>query len=307
MRFEVKILGCSSALPAQGRHPSAQVLNSNENLYLIDCGEASQIQMHRFGVKRSRINHIFISHLHGDHVFGLVPLLSSYALYRRTETIYIYGPAPIRSFVLHQLECMQAVLPFEIIVKELDHKGKNEIMDDGNLKVFSFPLHHRVPTYAYIFKESERPPHILPDELERHDVDLAKIPEIKSGNVVTSRAGEPIKPKQLTEAADPPRSYAYMSDTAFDISFAEYIEGVDMLYHEATFAHNLKERADKTMHSTALQAAKVALKAKVGKLLLGHFSSRYTDLNIIKREAKSIFENTHLAIEGEVFSTDTSD
>lgn len=304
MKFEVKVLGSSSAHPAQGRHPSAQVLNAHDKLYLLDCGEGTQIQMHRYNVKRGRINHIFISHLHGDHVFGLVPLLTSYALYSRTDPLYIYGPEPLASFIHHQLECMSAKLPFELVVKELTHGTKEEIMNDGNIRVSAFPLLHRITTYGYFIEECPRPPHILPDQMEKHQVELSKIPRVKKEATVTNIKGEEIPTELLTTPADPPRSYAYMSDTAFSLDFADHIRNVNMLYHEATFTHDLKERADKTMHSTAREAAQLAEEANAGKLLLGHFSSRYSDLTVIEEEAGEIFENTFLAIEGEKFLID---
>ena len=306
MKFQVKVLGSSSALPAQGRHPSCHVLNARDHLYLIDCGEGTQIQMHRFGVKRGKIDHIFISHLHGDHVFGLVPLLSSYALYQREAAIHIYGPKPLDSFIRHQLECMGAKLPFPMTVHELSHEGIETIMDDQRLKVSAFPLHHRIDTFAYVFEEQPRLPHILPDKLDEYDLDFSLIPKIKQQEMIEGPKGEKIPTELLTEAAEPPRSYAYMSDTAYDPDFAKYIEGVDMLYHEATFVHALKERAEKTMHSTAKEAAQLAKKAEVGKLLLGHFSSRYSDLDVLLHEARAIFKESYLAIEGEDFLIDSN-
>lgn len=302
MTFEVTILGSNSALPAAGRHPSAQVLNIQDQLYLIDCGEGTQIQMNRYKVKRGAIDHIFISHLHGDHVLGLLPLINSYALNRRKRPLSIYGPKPIRRFIEHQLECTNSRLPYAVEFFEFDEGYGGAVMENESIEVHALPLSHRIPTMGFIFREKEHPPHIRPDQMRKHDIPFEKVPAIKRGESVIDSNGNTVPSSSLTRPAAPPRSYVYMTDTRVLPDLANRIQSSDLLYHEATFLHELIERAEKTYHTTAKEAGKFARLAQVEKLIIGHFSTRYQNLNPLLEEAKSYFPATSLAREGCTFS-----
>lgn len=299
MIFELLILGSNSALPANGRHPAAQYLNIREKVFLIDCGEGTQMQMAKYGAKKSRIDSIFISHLHGDHVFGLAPLLSSYALNRRQEPLTIIGPPPIREFIDHQMECMGAQLPFELGFHEVSEGGT--VFENEVVTVEALPLDHRISTFGYLFREKPRPPHILPEELEKRGIPYQEIPGIKKGEIVQDQYGEEVDPGEVTQPASPPRSFAYISDTRYQPALAKKLHGVDLLYHETTFLHNLKERAEITRHTTALEAGRLARKAQVDRLLIGHFSTRYNDLEVLREEAAREFDRVELAEEGKKF------
>jgi len=302
MTFEVTILGSNSALPAAGRHPTAQILNIHDKPYLIDCGEGTQIQMNRYRVKRSGIDHIFISHLHGDHVLGLLPLINSYALNRRRNTLHIYGPLPIRRFIEHQLQCTESKLPYQIQFHEYEAGFSGKIMENESADVHAFPLDHRIPTMGYLFKEKKQPPHIVPGEMKRQKVSFLKAEAIKRGEVVENELGEKVRPEHLTRPAEKPRSYAFMSDTRYQPGLADQVRNADLLYHEATFLHELKEKAEQTRHTTAREAGKFAAEAGVGRLLIGHFSTRYQNLNPLIEETRTHFSESDLAIEGSVFT-----
>ncbi len=302
MTFEVTILGSNSALPAAGRHPTAQVLNIHDKPYLIDCGEATQIQMNRYHVKRSGIDHIFISHLHGDHVLGLLPLINSFALNRRKKTLHVYGPVPIRRFIEHQLECTNSKLPYQIQFHEYEEGFSGRIMENGSIYVRAFPLDHRIPAMGYLFKEKQQPPHIVPEKMKSQKVSFLQVEAIKRGEVVDNELGEKVKPEELTRPAEKPRSYAFMSDTRYQPRLAEQIRETDLLYHEATFMHELKDKAERTRHTTAREAGEFASQAGVERLIIGHFSTRYQDLNPLLEEAKKYFSESALALEGSVFT-----
>jgi len=307
MTFEVTILGSNSALPAAGRHPTSQILNVHDQLYLIDCGEATQIQMNKYKVKRGGIDHIFISHLHGDHVLGLLPLINSFALNRRKRPMNIYGPKPIRRFIEHQLECTHSVMPYPIHFHEFDEGYSGAVMEDESLTVYSVPLDHRIPTLGYIFTEKEQAPHILPEEMRKHGILFDKVPAIKGGESVLNDKGEQVQAHQLTRPAAPPRSYAFMSDTRYNPALASRVEEVDLLYHEATFLHELIDRAEKTKHTTAREAGEFASAARVNKMIIGHFSTRYQNLTPLLEEAKNYFSETMLALEGRTFEVHQKD
>lgn len=300
MTFEVTILGSNSALPAAGRHPTSQVLNVHDDLYLIDCGEGTQIQMNRYHVKRGKIDHIFISHLHGDHILGLLPLINSFSLNRRTRTLHIYGPEPIRRFIQHQLECTNSKLPYELYFHEFKDGHRGKIMENESLEVFAFPLDHRIPTLGYLFREKQQLPHILPEVMREQGVPFEKVPAIKKGASVQNAHGDWLPASQLTRPAAAPRSYAFMSDTRYSPSLSADVKGVDLLYHEATFLHELLDRAEKTRHTTAREAGLFATSAEAKKLLIGHFSTRYLDLTPLLEEAKNHFQQTLLATEGTI-------
>lgn len=307
MTFEVTILGSNSALPAAGRHPTAQILNVHDQLYLIDCGEGTQIQMNRYKIKRGGIDHIFISHLHGDHVLGLLPLINSFALNRRTRPMHIYGPNPIRRFIEHQLECTHSKIPYPIHFHEFNEGYSGAVMENESMFVSAIPLDHRIPTMGYIFTEKKQPPHILPEAMRKHGISFEKVPAIKQGESVKNENGEKIQAHQLTRPAAPPRTYAFMSDTRYSPDLASRVEGADLLYHEATFLHELIDRAEKTRHTTAREAGQFAKSARVEKMIIGHFSTRYQNLDPLLDEAKNYFPETALATEGSTFEVPQKD
>lgn len=304
MTFEVTILGSNAAVPAFGRHPSAQVLNVNEQCYLIDCGEGTQIRMNDFNIRRHRINQIFISHLHGDHIFGLIGLLTSYSLGQRTEKMDVFGPAGIQELLDVQLKYSQSHLTYPLDVHVVDPTESALIFSDKNVSVTTIPLDHRIPACGYLFREKDRLLNIIPERLEAYGIDFKQIRDIKNGEKGISAAGKEIDNQLLTLPPYIARTFAYCSDTAYKPDIIPILENIDLLYHEATFNEEKSENAVATKHSTARQAAMIARGANVKKLLIGHFSSRYHDLNVLLHEASAIFNNTELAIEGKTFSVE---
>jgi ribonuclease Z len=296
--FELLILGSSSASPTSDRNPSAQLLNIAERHFLIDCGEATQIQIRKYKAKMQAIDHIFISHLHGDHFFGLPGLLSSMHLLGRKQELNVYGPKELKHVVETINLASQTHLNYEIKWHATEANGMNLIFEDEKVEVYSFPLKHRIFCTGFLFKEKPLSRKIDKYILEKLNISLADIHALRAGMDVTNLNGELIKNKDAT--IDPPksRSYAYCSDTVFDLDLISYITGVDVLYHESTFLDDQLERAKKTFHTTAKQAADIANKAGVKELLLGHFSARYRDLKEFLDEAKPIFENCVLATDG---------
>jgi ribonuclease Z len=304
MRFEVTILGSNSAIPANGRFPTSQVLNVSEQLYLIDCGEGTQWRLQEYNIKKRKINEIFISHLHGDHIFGLIGLLTSLSLARRTDPITIFSPKGMEEIIQVQLMHTGGTLSFPLSFFELDTTRHQLIFEDNLIKVFTIPLKHRIPTCGFLFKEKTRPLNINPAKIVEFEIPVEKIRAIKNGADFELANGELIPNAELTYLPRQSRSFAFCSDTVYDESIILFIKGVDLLYHEATFLHDLKHLAEETMHSTAKQAAVIAQKANVGKLIIGHYSSRYKDLVPLLDEARKIFLNTVLGIEGETVSVD---
>lgn len=304
MTFEVTILGSNAAVPAFGRHPSAQVLNVNEKCYLIDCGEGTQIRMNDHHIRRHRINQIFISHLHGDHIFGLIGLLTSYSLGQRTEQMDIFGPAGIQELLDVQLKYSQSHLTYPLNVHVVDPTQSALIFSDKNVTVTTIPLDHRIPACGYLFREKERLLNVIPEKLIEYGINFKQINEIKQGANGINAAGETFENDLLTLPPYIPRSFAYCSDTAYKPAIIPLLEEIDLLYHEATFADDKAANAITTKHSTAKQAAMIARDAAVQNLLIGHFSSRYHDLNVLLNEAKTVFANTQLALEGVTFSVE---
>ncbi|GIV31384.1 MAG: ribonuclease Z [Saprospiraceae bacterium] len=301
MIFSLKILGVNSAVPAHGRVPTSQVLRAHNHCFLIDCGEGAQIRMSQFGVGRGMIDRVFISHLHGDHIFGLPGWLYSLSLFRRTKPLHIHAPqAHLLKNMLDNLLAIQGELGYEIHYYDAQVEPGNSLIvyEDEALTVQSIPLLHRVPTVGYVFREKPRLPNIIPEKIQAYKLSVDQILLAKNGHMVELSDGTLLHPSELTLPPPPPRSYAYLSDTAYTESVLPFIQGVDLLYHEATFAHELLEHAKLTMHSTAAEAATIASKAGVGTLILGHYSSRYQDLSILLEEARSIFPNTVLGEEG---------
>lgn len=302
MKFEITILGSSSATPAFNRFPSSQLININERFYLIDCGEGAQIQLNRFGLKRSRIDGIFISHLHGDHYLGLVGLLSSLNLDGRTTPMDIIAPPELQEIIEIHLKHSRTEIKFPINYITTQAEKSEVIYINEDIFVETIILSHRIPCTGFLFKENHKPRNIRKDKLEELQIPVDKIPEIKSGADYLTPNGIVITNSEITLDPPEPRAYAYCSDTVMITSFLDQISGVDVLYHEATFLHDRIERAKETFHTTALQAAEIAKTAKAKKLLIGHFSARYNDLQPLLEEAQSVFEKTFLAVEGETFS-----
>ncbi|MBL4654610.1 MAG: ribonuclease Z [Bacteroidia bacterium] len=300
--FELTILGTSSAAPTRNRQPTAQVLNVNDRLYLIDCGEATQIQLKRYKIKFSKIDHIFISHLHGDHYLGLLGLISSMHLEGRTSDLHIYGPKGLDEIINIQLKYSQSQLKYAIHFNEVDTEINKVLLSNNQITVSSIPLKHRIPCAGYLFQESQKQRKIRKDKLEEYQIPINQINDIKDGADYITESGEIIPNDELTLPPAPSRSLAYCSDTAYHEDIIPIIQGVDLLYHEATFMEDLSDRAHETNHSTTIEAGRIAHKAKVKKLIIGHFSARYADLEPLLEETKTVFENSYLAIEGETYS-----
>lgn len=300
--FDLNILGCGSALPTTRHNASSQVINLRDKLYMIDCGEGTQLQMRKMKIKFSRLNHIFISHLHGDHSLGLPGLVSTLGMLGRMGDLFIYGPAEVGKYVqvIEKLFCQGS--PFQMKFQAVDTNNYNLVMEDRSVSVYSLPMKHRVPCCGYLFVEKERSPHIIREMIDFYKIPISKIELIKQGADFVTEEGEVIPNKILTRPAEPAKRYAYCSDTAFFPKIVPYIEGVDLLYHEATFLEADSARAYETFHSTTKQAASIARDAQVKKLLIGHYSARYIDLLPLEKEARSIFHNTLLANEGMVLS-----
>jgi len=294
------ILGSSSALPTSQRYPSAHVLNVHERFFLIDCGEGTQMQLRKYNIKYGRIHHIFISHLHGDHVFGLYGLLSSMNLSGRKSPLRLYAPASFRTIIHSHLADFDIHLNFEIEFVALQDKEPARIFEDKNVSVLSLPLKHRVPAFGFLFREKEKERNILKEAIAKYSIPLSEIHKIKKGADFEIPGGELIPNKEITLDPPKPRSFAYCSDTAYFRRLPGFIRNVDLLYHEATFASESKDLAVKTGHSTSEQAAMIARDAAAGKLIIGHFSARYKDVSLLVEEARKIFPNTIAAEEGSV-------
>ncbi|MEO7265632.1 MAG: ribonuclease Z [Ferruginibacter sp.] len=293
------ILGNNSALPAYGRNPTAQVLQTQDTAYLIDCGEGTQLQVSRYKIKTSRIRHIFISHLHGDHYFGLIGLLTSMGLTGRLNEIHIYAPPLLEKIIHMQLDAANAILPYEIYFHPLIHEG--QIANDNKITVESFKVNHRIDCWGFIFREKKNPRTIVPEKVKAFDVPLSYFEKLQKGNDFTNSKGTIIDNDELTIEATPAKSYAFCGDTLYDESIAGKVKAVDLLYHEATYLKDLHERAASRFHSTTVQAASIAKLAGVKKLLIGHFSSKYETLEEFLQEAREVFNNTELALEGICF------
>ncbi len=305
MLFQLTILGTSSALPTSNRYPTAQVLNVLGRFFLIDCGEGTQTQMRKYKIGFSGINHIFISHLHGDHIFGLIGLISTFAMIGRLNDLHIYSHSELQKFLSPQIEFLYGEeLPFKIIFHPLNFKKEQKIFEDKKVTVFSFPLTHRIPTCGFRFEEKAAWPNLLKDKIEEYQIPIRDRQRIKEGGDFLTTDGRLIPHTELTTIKHHPRSFAFCSDTKYSESYIKYVKNVDLLYHEATFAADNQQLATSTWHSTGKDAATVALKAQVGQLLIGHFSARYKDHSPILKEALSIFQETKAILEGDVISVD---
>lgn len=301
MTFSVTILGSSSALPTSQRFPAAHALNVHERLFLIDCGEGTQIQLRKYKLRLSKLNHIFISHLHGDHVLGLFGLISTLNLLGRKNTLTIHAHAPLQKILNQNIDFFIDNLQFKIAFNAIDSKQPKIIYEDDSVSVETIPLKHRIPSTGFLFREKPKLPNIKKELIEKYSIPLSEIVKIKQGADFITNDGQRIKHSELTYVSSPPRSYAYCSDTKFFDKLADTVKGVDMLYHEATFGNDLAKMAKQTSHSTAEQAATIAKLANAKKLIIGHFSSRYKDANVLVAEAQGIFPETYEAQEGAVF------
>jgi len=302
--FEVTVLGSSSATPTATRHPTAQVLNIHERFFLLDCGEATQIQLRRFKFKIQRIDHIFISHLHGDHYLGLPGLLGTMHLLGRDKELHIYSPPGLKEIIDTNHYHSKTFLNYDLNFHVLEGKSSARIFEDDKITVETIPMNHRIPCYGFLFKEKEPLRNIIGEKIAEYNIPVQQIQEIKKGEDFISPEGKRIPNSELTLPPHPARSYAYCSDTLYNESFIEQIKNVNLLYHEATFAEDKAERAIETHHCTAKQAGAIAQKANVKKLIIGHYSARYKDLDVLLNETKQVFENTVLAIEGETYKVE---
>ncbi|NLE36278.1 MAG: ribonuclease Z [Bacteroidales bacterium] len=298
MAFRLTILGTSSALPTSDRYPTAHVLNVHERLFLIDCGEGAQMQMRHHKIRFGRINHIFISHLHGDHFFGVYPLLSTYNLMGRKTALHLYAPAPAAEMIERHLADFDIHLGYELIVHTVTGRSMKSILDDKKVEVFSFPLRHRIPAYGYLFREKSAERNMIREKIAEYSLSIEEIGRARRGEDIIREDGEVIPCGEVTLDPRQPVSYAFCSDTGWFRKLSSYVSGVDLLYHEATFGDDNDALALKTGHSTARHAAMVARDAGVKRLLLGHFSARYRSTAPLEEEARQIFPDTEAAREG---------
>ena len=302
MKFQVLILGSSSATPIYGRHPTAQVVSVEDQLYLIDCGEGTQLQLMRYGVRHSRIKHIFISHLHGDHYLGLVGLLSSMHLVGRKDPLHIYGPAALKELIDLNFQHSETVPRYPIHFHATQDQTPEIIVDNELIQVSTFPLDHRIPCTGFRFNEKPRLPAIKKAVTDHLGVPKPYLSLIKRGHDYVAPDGTVHAWQELTDPAPVPLSYAYCSDTQASGGYLAHIQQVDLLYHEATFLHDMCSRAQETHHTTALQAGQVAAAVGAGQLLIGHYSARYKTLTPLLAESASVFPHTQLAVEGTWYS-----
>ena len=296
-KFELYILGCGSALPTTRHFPTSQVLNVRDKLYMIDCGEGAQLQFRKSRLKFSRLNHIFISHLHGDHCFGLWGLISTLNLLGRTAELHIYSPRGLEALLLPTLAFFNRQMTYRVLFHEFDTDRPALIYEDRSLTVTTIPLRHRIPCCGFLFAEKQGLNHIVREMVDFYKVPLFEMNRIKNGADYVTPEGEVVPNRLLTRPAAPPRRYAYCSDTICLPEIAGQLHGVDLLFHEATFASDNLGRAKETYHTTAVQAAELARSAEVKKLLIGHFSARYEDESVLLEEAREIFPETLLASE----------
>ena len=296
-KFEINILGCGSALPTTRHFSSSQVVNIREKLFMIDCGEGAQLQLRRSKLKFTRLNHIFISHLHGDHCFGLMGLISTFGLLGRTAQLHIYAHADLEKLLQPQLDFFCKGMTYEVVFHNIDPTQAAGIYEDRSVTVTTIPLRHRIPSCGFLFQEKKTPNHIIRDMIDFYRIPVSQLNKIKNGEDYITEEGVVVPNNRLTTPSAAPRSYAYCSDTLYLKSIIPQIKGVDLLFHEATFMSTDDARAKEPYHSTALQAAQIAKEAEVKQLVIGHFSARYEDENLLLKESQAVFPQTILAKE----------
>ncbi|MDZ4794284.1 MAG: ribonuclease Z [Bacteroidota bacterium] len=294
--FAVTILGNNSAVPAFDRHPTSQVVTLDGTNYLVDCGEGTQIQLINYKIRRSKISHIFISHLHGDHYFGLIGLINSFSLLSHQQEMHVYGPSPLKEIIDLQLKVADTTMCYPLHIHHISENAT--LIDNEKLTVKCFRTNHRIECYGFSFEEKKQPRNLNPVKAKEHAIPAAFYDRLKNGEDYTRKDGTIIKNELVTGPAVPGKKYAFCADTKYDESLIPHIQGADMIYHETTYLDNLRERAELRFHSTTKQAAALAKKAGVKKLLIGHFSSKYDTLEEFEAEAREVFENTELALEG---------
>lgn len=299
--FKIHILGCGSALPTLKHNASSQLIEMRGKCFMVDCGEGAQMQFRRSHIHFSKLNAIFISHLHGDHCFGLMGLLSTLGMLGRTSKLRIYAPKEYAILFRQQVEFFMQTMEYEMEMIPVDTEKQQIIYEDHSLTVETVPLQHRVPCCGFIFREKPTLPHIRRDMIDYYGIPVSQINNIKNGADWTNEDGDIIPNARLVQPADSPRSYAYCSDTRFVPGLKEKVKGVTVLYHESTYTSDQEDRAKIYYHSTARQAATIAAGAGVGTLLLGHYSARYNDEQVLLEEAKAVFDHSILSQEGMVF------
>ncbi|MBR6195810.1 MAG: ribonuclease Z [Prevotella sp.] len=300
--FRVHILGCGSALPTLRHYPSAQIVEVREKLFMVDCGEGVQMQLRRCHVRFTKVSHVFISHLHGDHCFGLIGMISTFGLVGRTATLHIHANELLNDMLQRQMALFCHDLGYEVVFHPLDATRRDIIYEDRSLTVETIPLTHRLPTCGFLFREKPLLPHIRRDMIDFYQIPTSQIQNIKNGADWTLSDGTVVPNARLVIPADAPRSYAYCSDTRYMPELHKQLKGVSTLYHESTYGEDNLQMAQKYNHSTARQAAMVARDAGVGQLVLGHYSSRYEDETVLLNEAREVFENVRLSNEMDVIN-----
>lgn len=297
-KFEINILGCGCAVPTTRHNPAAQIVNIREKLSLVDCGEGTQLQMRFQQLHFMKLRNVFITHLHGDHCLGLIGLISSFSLLGRTADLHVYAPANFGLILKQMLDFFCAGLEFQVVFHPLDTSLHEVIYEDRSMTVETLPLAHRVPCCGFLFREKPALPHIRREMIDYYGIPVSQINNIKNGADWTTADGTVVPNSRLTRPADPPRSYAYCSDTAYKPDLVPLLHGVTLLYHEATFGEERIDRAIKTCHSTARQAATIARDCGAGRLLIGHYSAHYPDETVLLNEARAVFPDTIAAEEG---------
>ena len=299
--FKVYILGCGSALPTLRHNASSQIVEVRGKVIMLDCAEGTQMQLRKSKIRFSKLSHVFITHLHGDHCFGLIGMISTFGLLGRTAKLHVHGPEALGPELERQIRFFTHDLGFEVVFHAVDTTVRRSIYEDRSIAVESIPLEHRVPCCGYLIREKASLPHIRRDMMDCYGISVSQVGNIKGGADWITEDGEVIPNSCLVVAADKPRSYAYLSDTRYMPQLADEVRGVDLLYHESTYGDDHLPNCSKYFHSTARQAATVARNAGAGRLLLGHYSSRYEDERVLLNEAKEVFENSFLTNENDVF------
>ncbi len=298
--LSVTILGNNSAVPAFNRHPTSQVVSHDGTNYLVDCGEGTQIQMIKYKIRRGKITHIFISHLHGDHYFGLVGLINSFSLLSHSQTLHIYAPEPLQQIIEMQLKVADNTLSYPLFFHTLTAPAI--LVDNDKIKISCFRTTHRIECYGFVFEEKEGKRKLLIDKVTKAEIPVSFFSSLQAGLDYITSQGKRIANEEVTALPEKGKKYAFCADTKYDESIIPHIYGADAIYHETTYLDNLRDKAEERFHSTTKQAASIARKAMVKKLLIGHFSSKYATLELFEKEAREVFPNTELALEGVTYN-----